>query len=286
MESLTAARLAAISDDLILSAVGDEHRLVDVNPAWTEQLGWTEGDLLGSRLSRYVTPEERPSVVGALAALGENSMLTELRISMLSHQGPVMVDWKFYRHAEQLYGVGRVLDDHAVESRVHQILDRHEQKEIQLEDEAAVTLKKAQTWKTWLGAAALVASSVGGALAWAFSKIEQSVRHSHQVELREAKQDEKLEKLEQRVDTGDKKFRAVGKALIRTEVQVSDSTEYIVDKIDAAHPRKAKATKEPESVEAARTKVEAIKNKSRIDELFQFDEEAPDDPFAGIEDKP
>jgi hypothetical protein len=290
VESLTAARLAAISDDLILSAMGDDHRLVDVNPAWGAALGWKEGDLLGSRLGRFIGPKDRDQATAALTALGDGSTLTELRVDMLGDAGLVPVDWRFYRHEGQLYGVGRVLDGHAVESRVQHVLDRHEQKETDLEDEsteAKVALTKAQTWKTWLAAAVLVASSMVGALAWALAKIENSVRDAHQTEVRETKQDDELKALRQRADTDDKKFRAVGKALIRTEVQVSDSTEYVVDKIDAAHPRKAVASvREPPTVEAARTKVEAIKDAHRIDELFKFDEDAPDDPFAGIEEQP
>jgi hypothetical protein len=286
VESLTATRVAAITDDLIVSAVGDDHRLVDANKAWTTALGWKEEELLGACLARFITPRDRGRVMVALAQLEDDGDIMALRVEMVGATDLVNVSWRFCRQEANLYGVGRVVGEAALESRVQQVLERHEQRTSDFE-EAAVSASlaetKARTWKTWLAAGVLAASAVGGALAWAVDKIENSVEQAHEMKQREKKVDTALESLEGRADTTDKKFQRVGGVLIETQVQVSDSTDYIVNKIDAVWPKRANDVKAPPTVRRARTKVKAIKDKREIDEFFKFDADAPDDPFAGIE---
>lgn len=289
MESLTATQVAAITDDLIVSAVGDDHRLVDANDVWKTSLGWAKEDLLGSRLQKFVAPGDRGRAVEALRRLSGNGDVSELRLDMVGPSGLRAVSWRFCCHEGNLYGVGKVGGSDALESRVEKVLERHEQKEDELEDAvatASMAEKRARTWKTWLAAAVLAVSAVGGALAWAIDKIESSVRQAHESEQREEKVDGEIKTLENRADKTDKKFQRVGGVLIETQVQVSDSIGYIVSMIEAVHPGATAGVDEPEAVDLARKKVEAIKEKELIDKLFEFDEAAPDDPFAGIENEP
>jgi PAS domain-containing protein len=286
VKQLTATQVAAITDDLIVSAVGQDHRLIDANGAWNSALGWKEEDLLGSDLKKFVAPGDRPRVDQALRNV--NGDVTELRLDMIGPSGMKTVAWRFCLHNGDLYGVGRVVCSDEIESRVNNLLERHERKADHFEVAAAtasMSETKARTWKTWLTAGLLAASTSVGALAWAVNKIESGVVQAHQSTIRKAKVDGAIGVLEVRADESDQKFNRLGGVLIETQVQVSDSIGYIVSKIEAVHPRTTVSVREPPTVEKMRTKVEAIKKKKQIDKLFEFDEDSPSDPFAGLEDK-
>lgn len=69
--------------------------------------------------------------------------------------------------------------------------------------------------------------------------------------------------LDSRVGDVESKVQALGTVAVEQQMQQSASTEFIVGKIDAAHPRTADKVDEPEEVEAARIKTEAIQKKKR-----------------------
>lgn len=286
MQALTARQALAITDDLIMSAVGGDHRLADVNSAWARGLGWTDADLIGNPIEKFVVQRDKGKLSAALDQLPDSDAVAEVCLEMCGKEGSVYVAWRLSRDDTGIYGVGRIVGKEALESRVGRILDVHEKRTDDLEKaalSASVAETKARTWRTWLAAFLLAASAVGGALAWVVDKMETNLQQTYEIKTRKAQVDGALEDLKGRADTTDKKFRRVGGVLIETQVQVADSTDYIIKKIEAAWPKKTDKVKVPPTVTRARDKVKAIKDKKMLDELFQFDEEAPDDPFAGIE---
>jgi len=287
MGPATATRVAAITDDLILSTAGNELRIIDANGAWTKALGWKEEEIVGFPLSKFVAPEDRSIVHGTIQSAGGNGDVKELSVAMVGAEGIVRVIWRFCRHETDVYGVGRLVENEAVESRVQQVLDKHEQRRSELEEaalSATVAEKKAGTWRTWLAAGAIAASVGGAALAWTVDKLEDNFERAHEVKERKNEVDGALTDLKGRADVTDEKFKRVGSVLIETQVQVADSVSYLVDKLDASSSTKARQIPEPPTVQRAREKVEAIKEKRNIDKLFAFDKDAPDDPFVDIED--
>lgn len=289
MQALTARQALAITDDLIMSAVGGDHRLVDTNDAWLQTLGWTDADVIGSPVDKFVVQRDKGKLAVVVEELSDANDIGDVYLEMCGKLANVYVAWRLSHDGTNLYGVGRIVGKEALESRVQQVLDRHEKRTGDLERaalSATISETKAKKWKTWLTALILALSAVGGALAWTVEKMEKSVEQTHEIKARKEQVDGALQDLKGRADTTDKKFMRVGGVLIETQVQVADSTDYIIDKIEAAWPQRTDDVDEPKTVQRARTKVKAIKDKKMIDELFKFDEDAPDDPFAGIEHDP
>ena len=91
------------------------------------------------------------------------------------------------------------------------------------------------------------------------------------------------EGIEKRIELNEKKVERLKDVALEQQVQLSDSTEYIIQKIDAAHPRSPDiASPEAESVEKAKKKAAAIKRSKERESKELFEENV--DPFAGLDD--
>lgn len=91
------------------------------------------------------------------------------------------------------------------------------------------------------------------------------------------------EGIEKRIELNEKKVERLKDVALEQQVQLSDSTEYIIQKIDAAHPRSPDIeTPEAESVEKAKKKADAIKRAKEREKKELFEEDV--DPFAGLDD--
>jgi len=89
--------------------------------------------------------------------------------------------------------------------------------------------------------------------------------------------------IEKRIELNEKKVERLKDVALEQQVQLSDSTEYIIQKIDAAHPRSPDiASPEAESVEKAKKKAAAIKRSKERESKELFEENV--DPFAGLDD--
>lgn len=82
----------------------------------------------------------------------------------------------------------------------------------------------------------------------------------------------------QRIEAVEGKVEQLGTAAVESQVQQSAGVEYIVEKIDKAHPRSAEAVDEPEAVEEARIRAEAIQKKKRKAKVLG----TKYDPFADL----
>lgn len=87
--------------------------------------------------------------------------------------------------------------------------------------------------------------------------------------------------VERRVEKAERKIEVLKDIAQEQQVQISDSTEYITQKIDAAHPRAAGKVDRPESVRKAKTKADAIKKARHESKKELFEDSA--DPFEGID---
>jgi exonuclease VII large subunit len=97
--------------------------------------------------------------------------------------------------------------------------------------------------------------------------------------------DRKTAEIEHRVGTAEKKIERLKDIALEQQVQIADSTAYIVSKIDAALPKSAKSVPEPDSVRKAKLKAEAIKRAQESDSKVLFDPRSTD-PFAGLDEVP
>lgn len=156
--------------------------------------------------------------------------------------------------------------------------------EAMLEQQAHESEQKAKRWQFVMRyiAGPLVAFIVGGGSVAGY-QIANRPASPRPEQLADQAADQAATKaslpVKERVVDLENKVQRLGEVAVEQQVQISDGVHYIADKIDAAHPNKADKIKEPESVEAARIKADAIKKSKRVDELF--DAENPD-PFARL----
>jgi len=74
--------------------------------------------------------------------------------------------------------------------------------------------------------------------------------------------------IQTRVEDVEDKVERLGTAQVDVQIQQAEGVSYIVDKIDAAHPRTAAQTTEPEAVEKARIRATDIQKKRRTSEIL------------------
>jgi hypothetical protein len=111
----------------------------------------------------------------------------------------------------------------------------------------------------------------------------QSVDHTKAVQPAEVQQtvQTRTDHLELKAEQLDGRVRRLGERSIEMQVQQVEATEYLADKIDAAHPKEANNVPEPDSLKAAREKVGKIITQKRVDELFRdVDPDRPLEPTA------
>ncbi len=86
---------------------------------------------------------------------------------------------------------------------------------------------------------------------------------------------EGMDKVKKRVDVAEIKIERLKSLALEQQVQISDSVEYLGDKIDAIAPRRSGRVELPASLEKAKRKANAIR---ASEDLF-----VEPDPFVGLE---
>lgn len=141
--------------------------------------------------------------------------------------------------------------------------------------------KRQQLWNRLLATlvTVLTATAGGGIYLGTRRPTEEEKAEEAAPVIREVERESK--EVEKRVEKAEQKIERLKDVALEQQVQISDSTEYIVEKIDAAHPKTADSVEKPESLKRAKTKADAIKRKRAAEKKVLFEEDT--DPFAGID---
>lgn len=295
---MTLENIAAVAPDLI-ATLDHAWMTVDVNPSFCETLGWPADRVRGRAFTDVVFPEDRVTVRTRLSQLSQEGSAVNVRCRCVRADGGlVWVDWRASRYEGATYIIGRELPEHdddlatTVATAVRRQLAEEERRRLHLEEQrdertqqlldsehrATVEKTRASTFKTWVGALLALLSAGAGAAVWTIDRVETSALRAKAAEDRRVKIDEALRIFSDRINTNEAKIRGLGEAVVETQIQVSDGTDYLADKIDAAHPRTAAKVQAPATVVRAKAKVDELKKDRRVEELFNNLQPAPDEP--------
>ncbi len=147
--------------------------------------------------------------------------------------------------------------------------------------ESVERIKRQKLWNRILAIGISVITVGGGVMISYFQAASKSENEKQSQDIVQSVQSE-MSEVESRVDLTEKKIERLGEIAIEQQVQLTDSIEYIGDKIDAAHPRQADAVKPPPSVQRAKKKSESIKMRRGVEKLFNHEDD-PTNPFAGLQ---
>jgi len=147
--------------------------------------------------------------------------------------------------------------------------------------EAEERAKRQGLWNKILAALAVILTGVAGTVGVVATRAptpEQKEQEAAPVIERVEQEGAQIEK---RIKANEDKVERLKDLALEQQVQISDSSEYIVKKIDAAHPRTADDVERPKTMDAANTKADAIKKKRASEQREAIEAEV--DPFAGLE---
>ena len=100
-------RMWTLSTDIMMVA-GLGGTIGSVNPAWTQLLGWTEDDLIGSSILEFVVAEERGGLRAELEALARGTAPKLIELSMRTSKGGTRrIEWSAVAADNLLQAVGR-----------------------------------------------------------------------------------------------------------------------------------------------------------------------------------
>jgi diguanylate cyclase (GGDEF)-like protein/PAS domain S-box-containing protein len=101
-------------------------RIVALNEAWADSLGYSRDDLVGTPLRKLVHPDESGRIVAAIASLAEPSALGDLEVRLAARDGSWrFLTWRARSDGERIYAVAR--DDselRAVEAERNELNER------------------------------------------------------------------------------------------------------------------------------------------------------------------
>lgn len=160
------------------------------------------------------------------------------------------------KEIEEQREVGR----RAKEKRTEELLER------MLEEQAAADLRAEDRRKFLirfvLGPSGLIAALSGAVLAYVQATRPEQPTATEQVETVQKvgdKVEDRVEALDEHIKRNDRKIERTVEVLLDQQVQISESTDYIVGKIEAAHPKVRGDEDVPESVLEGRRKAAAIR---------------------------
>ncbi len=100
-------RMWTLSTDVMMVA-GLDGKIGSVNPAWTQLLGWSEADLIGSDVAAFVVPEECARLRSEFDALANGTAPELFELGMRTKDGGVRrVEWSAVAAENLLQAVGR-----------------------------------------------------------------------------------------------------------------------------------------------------------------------------------
>lgn len=291
--------VAAVTTDIIC-VLDDAWVIADVNPAFSDRLGWPLERARGRTVTDFVFPDDRGSVRTSLSRLRREVRLVEVRCRCHRGDGSVVwVDWRATFHEDSVFLVGREMPEEdreissVVAAAVRKQVAEEERRRLAAEEERAninasllesqhranLAQTKAKTLQTFVAAGVTVMTTLGAGAVWAINRVEESALKAKALQDRAERVDHDLDDVGQRIDEHERKIKQLGRAVVETQIQLSDGTDYLAKKIDAANPRAADKVEPPPTVQKAKTRVDQIKRASKVDDLFSAD--IDDDPFVG-----
>jgi PAS domain S-box-containing protein len=106
-EAQERARIWNVSQDLLVVADG-EGKFLNVNPAWTSTLGWSEGDLIGKTSDWLLHPNDRDRARAELDRLSKGHRTPRFEIRMLCKDGTFRwLSWVAVPDRSLIYAVAR-----------------------------------------------------------------------------------------------------------------------------------------------------------------------------------
>ena len=99
----------------VMMVVADaEGRLQNVNPAWSQVLGWSEAEVVGRRVTEFVCEEDHGALAAGVAALMEGAPSVELVLRVVTRSGQTRrILWTAVQEGGRLYTFGRDTTDQA-----------------------------------------------------------------------------------------------------------------------------------------------------------------------------
>lgn len=135
--------------------------------------------------------------------------------------------------------------------------------ELQVEDAEIKGKRERLTYRLIAATLAVVTSGAGGGL---YVVSQPKPANATSAEIKTLR--EESNGIESRVRKTEEKIERVAESVVGQQVQISDGFDYLGLKIDAAHPRTAKAVKVPESVTEAKKAATKIKRRRGVKDLF------------------
>ncbi len=93
----------------VLMIVGDENgKILQVNPAWNKDLGWTSEETVGRDIMEFVAPEDRAFGAAGMAQLSKGEPVVDYKLNMMAKDGrPRTIAWTTVPEADRLHAFGR-----------------------------------------------------------------------------------------------------------------------------------------------------------------------------------
>lgn len=330
VHSVTATNLMLVTDDLIFTCDLDG-QVLEVNRAFETVLGWEKTDLIGHSLTELVHRDDRLSVEKALSEARESGK-TRMRLRLpKKNDEEQWYEIEGVRDGEYIYTIGRRRERGPtadLESVVATIMRREQsgfnrkaqehadelttqtRKANTAEKRADLSEKRANTMSVWAGALVMVLGTVGGAVKWAYDKVEENAVRALELQHREAEVDKRFQTTDTKLDQSfreahqeiteaktefhnaveelkaadgdlDDKVHRVAGGLVATQVQVSDSTTYLSKQLAEIDPD-VRRVRKPDTVRLAEDKAKAVRKKAAEDKLLGVTD--PANPLLFLEE--
>ncbi|MGA7809546.1 ATP-binding protein [Bradyrhizobium sp.] len=107
----------------VVMAVGDRRGvLIEANPAWVNNLGWSLEETLGHDVMEFVAPGDREAGAAGMAQLFEGKPVVEYKLGFLHKNGQRrIIAWTTVPEGDRLYGFGRdITEQTLVEEQLRQ----------------------------------------------------------------------------------------------------------------------------------------------------------------------
>jgi PAS domain S-box-containing protein len=107
---------------VLMVVTSGDGTVLEVNPAWTQTLGWSAEETIGRSILAFVAPGSHPPSLARMERLREGTPLAEYRNIFLSRGGePRQIVWTTVPERGRLFGYGRdVTDQMHAEERLRQ----------------------------------------------------------------------------------------------------------------------------------------------------------------------
>jgi PAS domain S-box-containing protein len=107
---------------VLMVVAGPDGRLLQANPAWTRNLGWSVEQTIGQDVMQFVAPEDRETGAAGMQRLFEGQPVIEYQNTFVTSRGDRRrIAWTSVPEDGKLYGFGRdITEQMLVEQRLRQ----------------------------------------------------------------------------------------------------------------------------------------------------------------------